>query len=89
MNLQYKGKTLESLTIEEVYEFEKELLDKTIAVQSMGGGIQAQLYGYINLVRMQKQELLEREKLGLDNPDWEEGEGLIIGEPKPEQSDDT
>jgi hypothetical protein len=89
MDPQYKGKSLEQMNIEEVFEFEKELLKKTIAARSMSESIQTQINNYINLLRMRKQELLEREKMGLDDPDWEEGEGLIIGEPKPEQPNDT
>lgn len=89
MDPQYKGKSLEQMNIEEVFEFEKELLKKTIVARSMSESIQTQINNYINLLRMRKQELLEREKMGLDDPDWEEGEGLIIGEPKPEQPNDT
>lgn len=86
----YQGKPLEDLNIEETFEFEKELLRKSLTVHqaTQNVHVQEQLHMYINLVKAHRSELVMREQMGIDKPDYQD-KGMIIGEDEPEQSNDT
>jgi hypothetical protein len=88
--ISYKGKPLEQLNFEETFEFEKELLRKSLVVHkaTQNFQVQEQLHMYIGMVKNHRAELAQREALGLDNPDYED-KGMIIGEDEPEQPNDT
>ncbi len=88
--LTYKDKPLEELTLMECYEFEKELLDKLskAARSQFSNQILEQINSYIELVRFRKVEILERERMGVDQPDYaNKQKALNIGD-EPEQTDD-
>ena len=89
--IQHEGKPLEELNVEETFEFEKVLLRRMqqASIAGMGDHIINQIQFYIELARMHKAELIQREKMGLDDPDQEQNTSLIIGENEFEQSDDT
>ena len=88
--LNYKDKDLDVLTLQECYEFEKEMLNRlTVASKSqMSDLILGQLNSYIELIRFRKQEILERERMGIDREDYNPNKVLNIGDEQ-KQSDDT
>ena len=58
--IQYQGKDLEQLTLEETIEFEKQMLKKVLAASKsqMSGPIIDQLNLFINLIKDHKQQVL-------------------------------
>lgn len=89
--ISYKEKPLEELSLQETYEFEKEMLERLsqAARGQMSNQIIAQINTWIALIRDHKVEILERERLGIDHPDYEQKQkALNIGD-EPEQSGDT
>ena len=89
--LNYKDKPLENLTLQETYEFEKEMLERLsqAARGQMSNQIIGQINTYIALIRDHKVEILERERMGIDTPDYEKKQrALNIGE-EPQQPDDS
>tara|TARA_B100000886_G_C20225462_1_gene408268 strand:- start:265 stop:534 length:270 start_codon:yes stop_codon:yes gene_type:complete len=58
--IQYKGKDLEQLTLEETIEFEKQMLKKVLSASKaqMSGQIIDQLNLFINLIKDHKQQVL-------------------------------
>ena len=89
--LNYKEKPLEELNLQETYEFEKEMLERLsqAARGQMSNQIIGQINTYIALIRDHKLEILERERLGIDHPDYEKKQrALNIGD-EPQQSGDT
>tara|TARA_B100000941_G_scaffold288610_1_gene265859 strand:- start:3270 stop:3539 length:270 start_codon:yes stop_codon:yes gene_type:complete len=58
--IQYKGKDLEQLTLEETIEFEKQMLKKVLSASKaqMSGPIIDQLNLFINLIKDHKQQVL-------------------------------
>lgn len=89
--IKYKDKNLEELNLEETFEFEKELLRKSVTIHLATQNIQVQeqFKNYLDAVKLHKFELLEREKFGVDKPDYVDHESKIIGEDEQEQSDDS
>ena len=88
--ISYKDKPLEELSLQETYEFEKEMLERLsqAARSQMSNQIIGQINTYITLIRDHKVEILERERLGIDNPDYaEKQKALNIGDEQ-EQPDD-
>ena len=89
--LNYKDTPLEDLSLQETYEFEKEMLERLsqAARGQMSNHIIGQINTYIALIRDHKVEILERERIGIDNPDYEKKQkALNIGD-EPKQSGDT
>ena len=88
--ISYKDKPLEELSLQETYEFEKEMLERLsqAARSQMSNQIIGQINTYIALIRDHKVEILERERLGIDSPDYaEKQKALNIGDEQ-EQPDD-
>lgn len=88
--ISYKDKPLEELSLQETYEFEKEMLERLSQASrsQMSNQIIGQINTYIALIRDHKVEILERERLGIDNPDYaEKQKALNIGDEQ-EQPDD-
>ncbi len=88
--LSYKDKPLENLTLQETYEFEKEMLERLsqAARGQMSNQIIGQINTYIALIRDHKVEILERERLGIDNPDYaEKQKALNIGDEQKQPDD--
>ena len=58
--IQYKGKDLEQLTLEETIEFEKQMLKKVLSASKaqMSGPIIDQLNLFIKLIKDHKQQVL-------------------------------
>ncbi len=58
--IQYKGKDLEQLTLEETIEFEKQMLKKVLSASKaqMSGPIIDQLNLFINLIKDHKRQVL-------------------------------
>lgn len=58
--IQYQGKDLEQLTLEETIEFEKQMLKKVLAASKsqMSGPIIDQLNLFISLIKDHKQQVL-------------------------------
>ena len=58
--IQYKGKDLEQLTLEETIEFEKQMLKKVLSASKaqMSGPIIDQLNLFINLIKGHKRQVL-------------------------------
>ena len=58
--IQYKGKDLEQLTLEETIEFEKQMLKKVLSASKaqMRGPIIDQLNLFINLIKDHKRQVL-------------------------------
>ena len=58
--IQYKGKDLEQITLEETIEFEKQMLKKVLSASKaqMSGPIIDQLNLFINLIKDHKQQVL-------------------------------
>lgn len=90
--LEFEGKPLEELTLEDTMEFEKVLLKRMLVAGSMSENVQAQLQMFLNQVRMHKAEkvgeLQENSRADKDNLH----EPLQIGEIdeiKQESSDDS
>ena len=78
--LAYKDKIIENLTLQETYEFEKEMNKLTVGTRD---NVQPdwQINTYIALIRDSKVEILERERLGIDNPHYaEKQKALDIGD---------
>jgi hypothetical protein len=88
--LTYKDKDLDTLTLTECYEFEKEMLSRLTVASKSGFSdlIIGQLNSYIDLIRFRKVEILERERFGIDREDYNPNKVLNIGDEQ-EQSDDT
>ena len=89
--LEFQGKPLEILTLHETYEYEKQLLERLSQASraQMSNLILGQINMYIQMVREHKVEILERERLGLDSPDYaQKQKALNIGDEQ-EQSDNT
>lgn len=78
----YQGKKLEELNLEETFEFEKELMRKSVTIHmaTQNEKVMEQFNMYLDMVRLHKRELLEKEKFGLNKPDYKDYESKIIGE---------
>ena len=89
--MKYQGKNLEELTLEETFEFEKELMRKSVTIHlaTQNEKVMEQFNMYLDMVRMHKRDLIEREKFGIDKPDYKDHESKIIGEDEQEQSNDS
>ena len=88
--LSYKDKPLEELSLQETYLFEKEMLERLQQAgrAQMSNQIIGQINTYIALIRDHKVEILERERLGLNDADYaNKQKALNIGEEQ-QQSDD-
>ena len=89
--LAYKDKPLENPTLQETYEFEKEMLERLsqAARGQMSNQIIGQINTYIAIIRDHKVEILERERMGIDTPEYERKQkALNIGD-EPKQPDDS
>lgn len=92
--IDYKGKPLEQLTLEETIEFEKQMLKKVLAASKaqMSGGILDQINLFIDLIRDHKMQLSQTALLkSKDGKMEEDGTSLEIGDldlPPPTESID-
>jgi hypothetical protein len=79
--IDYKGKELEELTMEETIEFEKEMLKKVLAASKAGMSEQLidQIQLFITLIRDHKTQISQTAIYKLQNPDGD-GSVLTIGE---------
>lgn len=81
--IEHEGKPLEELNLEETFELEKVLLKRMQQAHIAGVNeqIQNQIHFFLELVQERKHELVEREKFGLDKPDYDgDGVSVVIGE---------
>jgi len=79
--IDYQGKELEALTMEETIEFEKEMLKKVLAASKAGMSERLidQIQLFIGLIRDHKTQISQTAIYKLQNPD-EDGSVLTIGE---------
>lgn len=95
MDLNFQGKPLVELDYEETVEFEKEINKRLLAADRAGMSDQviSQLQNYLGHVKLYQKEALERMRMGLDgiveSEDPEDAYSLIIGEPEPEDEDES
>ena len=69
MDLKHEGKSLEELNVEECFELEKILLKRILQASTAmmnEGTLSTQLELSVTIPQMRKQELIPREKMGLD-----------------------
>lgn len=78
--IDYEGKPLEELTLEETIEFEKQMLKKVLAASKaqMSGGILDQINLFIDLIRDHKTQIAQKELY--DKNEKDRGNVLNIGE---------
>ena len=78
--INYEGKPLEDLTLEETIEFEKQMLKKVLAASKaqMSGGILDQINLFIDLIRDHKTQLAQKDLY--DKNEKDRGNVLNIGE---------
>lgn len=86
--LEHEGKQLSEMNLMEVSEYEKFLLNKlTVASRAtVNYQVIEQMNFFLELVRQQKREIIEKERLGMDKPGY--GKALDIGENEFKQPDD-
>ena len=95
MDLNYQGKPLVELDYEETVEFEKELNKRLLSADraGMSDAVISQLQTYLDHVKLYQKEALDRMQMGLDGvvetEDPEDAYSLIIGEPEPEDEDES
>ena len=89
MDLKHEGKSLEELNVEECFELEKILLKRILQASTamMNEGIINQLNFWLQSTQMRKQELILREKMGLDKKQVD-GATVDTNENEQEQPDD-
>lgn len=89
--IKYNKKPLEDLNLEETFEFEKQLLRKSVTVHlgTQDQSLKEQFQNVLDRIKLHKFELMERERFGLDKKDYKDHESKIIGEDEQEQSDDS
>jgi len=76
--IEYKGKDLTELNFNECIEFEKELLKKVLLASrsNMGDDVIHQIHVWIDMLRHQKNESLQKE-IALSNKD-EKPDGIVF-----------
>lgn len=87
MDLQHNGKDLESLSLEETIEFEKQMLKKVLAASKsqMSGPIVDQLNLFIMLIKDHKQQVLSVRNYNDSN---KKHDGVILDTDPPIELDD-
>lgn len=90
MDIRHEGKVLEEMNFEECFELEKVLLKRILQASTaqMNEGIINQLNFWLQQTQLRKQELMLREKMGLDKQ-VKDGTTVDTDEDEQEQPDDT
>ena len=90
MDIKHEGKVLEEMNFEECFELEKVLLKRILQASTaqMHEGIINQLNFWLQQTQLRKQELMLREKMGLDKQ-VKDGTTVDTDEDEQEQPDDT
>ena len=84
--IQYKGKDLEQLTLEETIEFEKQMLKKVLSASKaqMSGPIIDQLNLFINLIKDHKRQVLSVRDFKDKN---KKEDGVVLDTEPPNEND--